>query len=583
TFLLSSHETTIPACSDGFDLTLTDGRYLLKCLLSTSLNPLVYQGTICARGIIKVIRWRRQLDVGEGCELLPPCVILTQLSADGVPREPCEAPLPPHPSPRWLLQAMRVPLGEGSPHFNPRPLMGRRAHYLRLESNEVQITEPWREAEPQGVLWSQPAHERKGKKKVKKKAAKTGQPNDRVQEIIEDVEERILMQDFPDLSRIASSEESETMGNFKRKISDEEEEDERKRGKRRPFSKGENPPLLGRVARKGALHHFGKLNGERQPLRFPVKFEFWLAADGNEVRIIVWNRLCQTYYELVQVDDVVVVVDYSLRKWQVSQGEYEWVFALNPGTACLPPIPHLSWRALTTQLDASAEDEDSFLRAQALDGSHPPPSCQRVRRVLAAVLRVFPVHRRRLDNPDGCIAFYRARWLLVLPVDGGPSFPIHLLGHHTTTAFEQVLGVRCHGSVEESMLVQFEHMTIHSAGEEESTGRDLYYLRSTQTTFLSWGLALALVDDSHVDRAAKCHLSPCEQIATTLTQLHDGELHHMIVHATLRPDPSPSAPGEGEAQGVVVALHEPSGEGASVRASMMISDEEAGRCAQCAE
>lgn len=61
----------------------------------------------------------------------------------------------------------------------------------------------------------------------------------------------------------------------------------------------------------------------------------------------------------------------------------------------------------------------------------------------------------------------------------------------------------CCVQVEESMLVQFEHMTIHSAGEEESTGRDLFYLRSTQTTFLSWGLALALVDDSHVDRAAK--------------------------------------------------------------------------------
>lgn len=57
----------------------------------------------------------------------------------------------------------------------------------------------------------------------------------------------------------------------------------------------------------------------------------------------------------------------------------------------------------------------------------------------------------------------------------------------------------------------------------------------------------------------------------------------MIVHATLRPEPSPSASGEGEAQSVVVALHEPSSEGASVRASMMISDEEAGRCAQCAE
>lgn len=38
-----------------------------------------------------------------------------------------------------------------------------------------------------------------------------------------------------------------------------------------------------------------------------------------------------------QVDDIVVVVDYSLRKWQVSQGEYEWVFALNPGTAYQEP------------------------------------------------------------------------------------------------------------------------------------------------------------------------------------------------------------------------------------------------------
>ena len=57
--------------------------------------------------------------------------------------------------------------------------------------------------------------------------------------------------------------------------------------------------MLGRVVRKGVLHHYGKIS-DNPAISYPVKFEFWIAADGYEMRAIVWNRLCEKYFSYVQ-------------------------------------------------------------------------------------------------------------------------------------------------------------------------------------------------------------------------------------------------------------------------------------------
>lgn len=70
------------------------------------------------------------------------------------------------------------------------------------------------------------------------------------------------------------------------------------------------------------------------------------------------------------------------------------------------------------------------------EGAASSPQSTAVVRVLAAILRVCPVYRSAVIAEG--TAFVRKRWLLVLPADGGASFPIQLHGHHEPHAFEQV-------------------------------------------------------------------------------------------------------------------------------------------------
>ena len=51
-------EAQRPECMDGYDVTLSDGAHKIKCLLSTALNPLVYEGWLQLHGIVRVESWR---------------------------------------------------------------------------------------------------------------------------------------------------------------------------------------------------------------------------------------------------------------------------------------------------------------------------------------------------------------------------------------------------------------------------------------------------------------------------------------------------------------------------------------------
>ncbi|KAL1530299.1 hypothetical protein AB1Y20_001210 [Prymnesium parvum] len=621
-FFAASGETVRPQCGDGFDVTLFDGVHTLKCVLSTALNELVYSGLLCEYSFVCVEEWRRRAlaDPTNG-GMLPPCVILTKLecmgarqthlastsATRGAPGIVRELILRGSSRPESLLMQLVPSLDEDSPHLSACPLLGVRRHYLRLESNEVNDL-------PDGI---------------------------------KDLRES----DFPHLSTIGRCEEIGTRtptpwrafsGERPLPSANVQRPEKRKRSlPGAPTTKGVCPPIFGRVVRKGALHHFGKLS-ERTALRFPVKFDFWLAADDSEVRVIVWNRLCEKYHEHVQVNQAYVISDYTLRKWRVGYNSYEWVVALNPRgphPAVQPegiithlleghvntlgpeagrrikrelpaPVPTAQLRdAARRRCDDQRGGEDADVHEEttslsdpiAEEGAASSPQSTAVVRVLAAILRVYPVYRSAAIAEG--TAFVRKRWLLVLPADGGASFPIQLHGHHEPHAFEQV---------EAGALVQFEHMTLHpaGAGAETPASESAFFLRSTPSSCILMGSALSDPDDSHVDEAASWWLSSSEQhvlapppsgrtpaplgalfaelpplrgaIASRLTagaptflsqvssiaaQLHAGELRHLLVHASLRPDNPADAAADAQRLAVSLSLHDAD---ATVRAQIAL-------------
>ena len=151
-FFAGSGETVRPVCGDAFDVTMCDGVHMLKCVLSTALNNLVYTGWLRQFALVRVLGLRKREGFTSTGEALPPYVVLTELAAASANR-PQSQNEPPKDwpdvtpgayakddEPTPLLEERGVllrPLDSDSPHLTTRPLLGRRRHYLRLESDEV--------------------------------------------------------------------------------------------------------------------------------------------------------------------------------------------------------------------------------------------------------------------------------------------------------------------------------------------------------------------------------------------------------------------------------------------------------------
>ena len=145
-FFDQTGEVHHPECGDAFDVTLSDGRLKIKCLLTTVLNPLVYQGWLQRHSVVRVESWRNVKDELDIDGASPPIVVLTRLetrmSGDG-PTVLAGPISDPGASLRWL-PAVLPPDGEAETALTqPRPLFGVRQHYLRPDSNEVLLTSDW--------------------------------------------------------------------------------------------------------------------------------------------------------------------------------------------------------------------------------------------------------------------------------------------------------------------------------------------------------------------------------------------------------------------------------------------------------
>ena len=147
-FFDQSGEAQRPECMDGYDVTLSDGAHKIKCLLSTALNPLVYEGWLQLHGIVRVESWRNARDELDMAGTRPAIVVLTKLDT----RTPVQGMTGDMPAlmrgpigadPSWL-PLLLPPEGEAATALTrPRPLFGVRKHYLRLDSHEVLLTRDW--------------------------------------------------------------------------------------------------------------------------------------------------------------------------------------------------------------------------------------------------------------------------------------------------------------------------------------------------------------------------------------------------------------------------------------------------------
>lgn len=237
-----------PELADAFDVILSDGAHKAKCVLSTTLNGKSYSGWLQPRVLVRIMGWRRVIDERiEGDTQPPPLIIITGLRAFRWPPEAGAAePDFPKPFPGLINpsvdggdltfhpQVLRGSAEAQARQMEALPLLGVRKHYLRLDSDEVLLTERWMRADDE--------------------QDRSAQRGGDVQQGRPDVPS---LDGCPPLARakIRQTEEAEPRAHNApaRVLADGQ--------KRRQSSKQDAPTLIGRVARVGPLHFYGGLHG----------------------------------------------------------------------------------------------------------------------------------------------------------------------------------------------------------------------------------------------------------------------------------------------------------------------------------
>ena len=465
-FFDQSGEAQRPECMDGYDVTLSDGAHKIKCLLSTALNPLVYEGWLQLHGIVRVESWRNARDELDMAGTRPAIVVLTKLDT----RTPVQGMTGDMPAlmrgpigadPSWL-PTLLPPDGEAATELTrPLPLFGVRKHYLRLDSHEVLLTRDWAAHDYQDHEWVMES----------------------------DGHEHQRPEDFSDFASLAAARGREEQ---QARVADQHPAVPPRRGKRQTL------PLLGRIESKGPLRFFGKLS-EARPQPYAAQFSFWLtdSSSAESTQVTVWNRMCALSYATLEVGDAVLIENYKWSQKLVSAADpglgFTWEASLNtsgPAGRLLKltspeehalmqaPPPAAAPAAGSSDAPAPAPARPRLLplsaprlqtRSQLLSLLEDGTADEAAVDVLGLLLHAYPAHRVRRTSwsPAGTndiqhvavslagsqhaassetTAFDRVRWLILLTRgDGGAveRVAVLLCALHCGAAFDEL--PRSHG------------------------------------------------------------------------------------------------------------------------------------------
>jgi hypothetical protein len=438
------NEDQFPQCADGYDLVLSDGTRKFKAGLSTRLNELVYQGQLVPLGLVRVYGWSFFQQNGNFNTFNPPEMVLIHdlrivpapPGADGadLPLPPVQAPAadaPPAPlvlaapviaDPNLGLTFVFPPTTADAEaalqrlltaHTGPLPLFGKRGHYVKLDSDQPEITSRWLppdddpdanpdapEDDPDSATALIDAEVREGQQAVPQPGQMRKRPPGE--------------RPFPTISQVTLQEDSRAA-------------DDRRLPGRRPTRRLLESPLVGRVIVKTALNHFGS---PTEPQPFPCKYELRLAdSSGVRINVVVWNALCETTFTRVHVGDAVMVRGYRLK-----HGTTEYEVSLNTRNPAgkLEVLSandeyHLAAIAPSKLVPNPSPTYDSIpelrarLRRYGQDAADRAPSWEDTAKcdVHGVVAAVLPAYRHRL-LPRGMrdfVHFNRARWVLLLLSD----------------------------------------------------------------------------------------------------------------------------------------------------------------------
>ena len=418
-------ETTRPDCGDAFDVTLSDGEQKLKCALSLELNPYVYKGWLSGVGqLVRVEGWKYLLrdDAASLGERTPPVVLLTKLAHDLGEERPPRKMMVLNADGLGHPKAVEPPFGrpEWAHTSEATPLVGVRQHYLRLDSDAVELGAPWEPREADTLR----------EEYIAADGAVTGSADDGDGAI-----ETLLgrAQPLADVLRW-----------HERKPTNAE-----KRGAGRPSTKEEPPAIVGRVIAKSALLHFGGLH-ERRAQPHATQFTL-LLADASTARtplsVTVWNGRCEEWYSSVGVGDALLLRGYRLN-WQLRNaadptagGKYEVSLNTSHPTSRLLPLTDAEVDggggdgdglpdALTLR-PLRATDRGALAQLAARRAAAGESADEETVDVVGAVLKALPPFRlRHRAAADKTVRFRRARWVVVLARGEAQPFPILLLEQH---------------------------------------------------------------------------------------------------------------------------------------------------------
>ncbi|KAG8464749.1 hypothetical protein KFE25_010117 [Diacronema lutheri] len=282
-----------PPSEDAFELTLSDGARMKRCVLSTELNHLVCRGELCALQLVRVDRFLHALDPNAEADL-PPIVVVTELT-----------PLAPAQPPVRTRADGCAPELLAEPRADNRPIAGVRLYFLHTECNRILLEPDVAVVRALGVpdaggdgADEPDVSDADGEAEGDDCVDDEGMPVDAIT--------RAALR-APSLARALTWHATHAADRAVRA---------------RKGEQSRQPALFGRVVRLCAPTHFGRADdflARALNACLPVKLELSIADSScpDGLNVVLWNALALGVGRSIRLGDALVLSGYRMKKRDV--------------------------------------------------------------------------------------------------------------------------------------------------------------------------------------------------------------------------------------------------------------------------
>lgn len=294
----------------AYDLLIQDDRSRVRCALSPRMSSLVSTGSLIPGSYIRITEYR--LWYGTNTPSSEATLIVQNLTWLSLFSPELQIPEHPFVDEMTALPNARLRGGNGC----LSPLIGRRAYYVDLENDDGIVADNWRKRDISFELTC--------------------------------VDPKLVFgKGMPSIQQVLT-------------MYTQHSEKQPKPKKTPKFG-----AVVGRVIQIGRICHFARSTDEKVP--WPLNFEIVIADASDSVKVSIWGPSCATYFESIQLGQIVAVVNYTIKPAHNSDGlqlkvnaPRGRIFSLSDKDLNGLSVPEIEWDVRTESEIDDLGPNDSF-------------------------------------------------------------------------------------------------------------------------------------------------------------------------------------------------------------------------------